>query len=287
MACSICVNTHSISCGSNVIKQQINLCKLWNTKTKDLYADVLKELCYNTATVISKDLINLFLLKYNGIELKKPDKLEAVKTIYSPNDLFLNLELSNYKLQPICIKIKDSNNQFIVLNNSTIQTIKKFISKYIKVGELYYNDTQLTSTENINKTLIQCGCYNYDINLLENKIILPKTKKVNKIIDNSNTVDKKNTINSSKKNKKTISASKKRDVWYTYIGKDVGSSKCLCCKNEEIIQINFHCGHIISEKDGGTLNIDNLRPICSKCNLSMGSENMNEFMIRNKYTTQL
>ena len=77
--------------------------------------------------------------------------------------------------------------------------------------------------------------------------------------------------------KKIIPKSLKKQVWDTWIGPNVGATKCLCCKHEEIRQIEFHCGHIISEVKGGQTNVNNLRPICAQCNLSMGSMNMNEF----------
>jgi len=71
--------------------------------------------------------------------------------------------------------------------------------------------------------------------------------------------------------------------WNTYIGKTIGATNCLCCKNIEITQHNFECGHVIAECDGGTLAIDNLRPICNKCNNSMGSMNMREFIEQHKF----
>jgi len=77
--------------------------------------------------------------------------------------------------------------------------------------------------------------------------------------------------------KKSIPKSLKKQVWDTWIGSNIGATKCLCCKHEEIRQIEFHCGHIISEVRGGQTNVNNLRPICAQCNLSMGSMNMNEF----------
>jgi hypothetical protein len=77
--------------------------------------------------------------------------------------------------------------------------------------------------------------------------------------------------------KKSIPKSLKKQVWDTWIGSNIGATKCLCCKHEEIRQIEFHCGHIISEVKGGQTNVNNLRPICAHCNLSMGSMNMNEF----------
>ena len=66
-------------------------------------------------------------------------------------------------------------------------------------------------------------------------------------------------------------------VWNEYIGHDIMSNKCLCCKKEKIDIRNFHCGHVIAESKGGDLTIKNLRPICAPCNLSMGSMSMNEF----------
>lgn len=44
------------------------------------------------------------------------------------------------------------------------------------------------------------------------------------------------------------------------------------------MESDFHAGHIISDKDKGKVELENLRPLCSKCNLSMGSENMFEFI---------
>jgi 5-methylcytosine-specific restriction endonuclease McrA len=35
---------------------------------------------------------------------------------------------------------------------------------------------------------------------------------------------------------------------------------------------DFHVGHNIPESKGGKTNINNLKPICARCNLSMGSQ---------------
>ena len=69
----------------------------------------------------------------------------------------------------------------------------------------------------------------------------------------------------------------KKLVWDTWIGENLGITKCLCCKHQDIRQIEFHCGHVISEKFGGYTSVENLRPICAQCNLSMGSMNMKTF----------
>ena len=81
--------------------------------------------------------------------------------------------------------------------------------------------------------------------------------------------------------KKSIPKSLKKLCWDTYIGPELGQANCLSCNHQTIRQIEFHCGHVISEKNGGETKIDNLRPICSQCNLSMGTMDMYEF--RKKY----
>ena len=85
-----------------------------------------------------------------------------------------------------------------------------------------------------------------------------------------------------KKKKEKIPAAVRKIVWNTYIGKDNSVGKCLCCDAEEISSTNFECGHIKSEKNGGEVNIDNLRPICGHCNKSIGGNNMDEFMDKYK-----
>jgi len=68
-------------------------------------------------------------------------------------------------------------------------------------------------------------------------------------------------------------------VWNHYLGNEIGSSKCMCCQEMIIIQGHFEAGHVISERNGGKTNIENLRPICSLCNKSMGAVNMLDFML--------
>lgn len=78
--------------------------------------------------------------------------------------------------------------------------------------------------------------------------------------------------------KKAIPKALKKMVWDKYIGSNIGTSKCMCCKHQEIRQIEFHCGHVVAEAMNGSTTVDNLRPICAQCNLSMGKMNMNDFI---------
>ena len=82
----------------------------------------------------------------------------------------------------------------------------------------------------------------------------------------------------SKKYKDKIPAAVRNSVWNTYIGTENSIGKCLCCSLETISRGNYHCGHVISEKNHGKVTIQNLRPICLTCNTSMGTQNMISFI---------
>ena len=54
----------------------------------------------------------------------------------------------------------------------------------------------------------------------------------------------------------------------------------MCCGIHEIKMNSFHCGHVLAVVNGGKTSVDNLRPICAACNLSMGTENLEDFKTR-------
>jgi hypothetical protein len=108
-------------------------------------------------------------------------------------------------------------------------------------------------------------------------------KKNKEILDlfyqlKNNTEENSQKDNKIKKN--TIPKILKDLCWKKWIGESVAKNKCLCCEINEITMSSFQCGHVISEVEGGKLSIENLRPICVGCNLSMGTENMFSFKIR-------
>jgi flagellar biosynthesis GTPase FlhF len=86
-----------------------------------------------------------------------------------------------------------------------------------------------------------------------------------------------------KNQKKKIPKNVKTNIWNTYIDANIPRHKCLCCKKSIILNTEFHVGHVISEFHGGTLEINNLRPICASCNYSMGTMNMVEYIIKYGY----
>jgi 5-methylcytosine-specific restriction endonuclease McrA len=83
-----------------------------------------------------------------------------------------------------------------------------------------------------------------------------------------------------KRKKQSIPKNVRIIVWNHYIGEDIIKHRCLCCKKVVISNTNFEVGHVLSEKNGGTHEINNLRPICFACNHSMGAENMIDFVVK-------
>ena len=93
-------------------------------------------------------------------------------------------------------------------------------------------------------------------------------------IGSIDSIDLINTNNEVKNyQKKKIPKKVKEEVWVSNFGYRY-NSKCYInwCSNK-INVFNFHVGHDVPESKGGSDNINNLKPICDRCNLSMGSQN--------------
>jgi 5-methylcytosine-specific restriction endonuclease McrA len=72
--------------------------------------------------------------------------------------------------------------------------------------------------------------------------------------------------------KKKIPKALREQVWLIYCG-ETFKNKCKVTWCENLMTpFNFETGHDVPECKGGKTDIDNLRPICSSCNRSMGSQ---------------
>ena len=90
---------------------------------------------------------------------------------------------------------------------------------------------------------------------------MPKARK--KVIQNS----------CSKKpyRKQNIPKAIREQCWIKTFGEKYKSKCFIGWCNNEITVFDFHVGHDKPESKGGTLSVDNLRPICARCNLSMSN----------------
>lgn len=78
--------------------------------------------------------------------------------------------------------------------------------------------------------------------------------------------------------KKGVPKKVKDDAWTKHVGGNRNDALCICCRTTTITTFDFHAGHVIAEANGGPATVENIRPVCSACNLSMGKRNMAEFV---------
>jgi 5-methylcytosine-specific restriction endonuclease McrA len=78
------------------------------------------------------------------------------------------------------------------------------------------------------------------------------------------------------KKKEAIPQALRLKVWRTQFG-DNFIGNCYVCKRTLYLD-SFEAGHIVSESNGGKLNINNLLPICKPCNGSCGTRNLFDFI---------
>lgn len=65
-------------------------------------------------------------------------------------------------------------------------------------------------------------------------------------------------------------------TWRTYIG-DSMDGRCWCCDDAISIE-KWHAGHVLPASKGGPATVDNLRPLCAGCNLSMSNKHMADYI---------
>jgi len=76
-------------------------------------------------------------------------------------------------------------------------------------------------------------------------------------------------MKSIKKIKTNIPKAIREQVWLKEFGK-IYENNCYIHWCDNIINVfDFHVGHDNPKSKGGTLDINNLKPICARCNLSM------------------
>ncbi len=236
----------------------------------------------------------------NDQSLKPPNTLCNMKHVKNTLDLriekhnYFNVTLSTkythtlFKLKIIGLRSNDIPLYYIGTSDENFGHVIDVIKKnkmdcngiFTYIGKELSRNDLLTSYNFQNgdnvimyqkKVMNKINIINVNVNVADNNMMGdgPEPKKV----------DKCNKDNKSNKVKKQpIKQAKKISVWHTHVGKTVGSRTCFCCKTSEITQLNFACGHVVSEHDGGTLDVNNLRPVCTACNSSMGTKNMRDFM---------
>ena len=244
------------------------------------------------------------LLNENNIIIDKLNKLAYInKRRY---DILLQQNKYNFKTKYNLVKFITSNQ---ILNLDTLQIVSKptnckfsslkcyccsnnkteynhFIAIYHKIQQYYDNNSELLELYQLFSKRPKNKCLNLDtlkyanrknivINDSNNSIISSDYTKYIKFINYLLFYGEQhsNIIVEPTYTKNTISVAKKNEIWHTYC-ENIFEACCMCCYKNKITANSFAAGHVKSEVSGGTLHIDNLRPICNSCNSSMANQNM-------------
>jgi hypothetical protein len=88
------------------------------------------------------------------------------------------------------------------------------------------------------------------------------------------------------KRKTKIHAALREQVWLRYAGPNFQQTcSTRWCQNQ-INCFNFQCGHLQAESLGGATTLENLTPLCARCNLSMGTMHMDAWNAMSGQQTQ-
>jgi len=162
--------------------------------------------------------------------------------------------------------------------NSIIPNITMKFKPSIDYRKYYKNNNKINNRINKhnknnknNKIFNKNNLFN-----INNKTNLLKTNNKTNLLNTSNketiiqSINK--TIIENKHIKKETIPKRIRELVWTTHNTEVFSNKCYVSWCDNIINVfNFQVGHDIPESKGGTLDIDNLKPICGNCNLSMSN----------------
>ena len=227
----------------------------------------------NTSLLNNFEIDNSFIFK-NNIHKMNIDELKEKCKINKISGI------SKFKKQELIqVLMNEFNDIWIILKNKNLQQLRE-IYKTNKIKEKIFNgNTKNSILNNImsynskceNIMFIKSIKYEESLTIQEEENI-----KNDKIIE-----EQEEKIKNQKK--KNIPKNVKTNIWNTYIDANIPRHKCLCCKKSIILNTEFHVGHVISEFHGGTLEINNLRPICASCNYSMGTMNMVEYIVKYGY----
>ena len=248
------------------LTNSINMIMGYSTKSKEIISDYLDIILADSFKINNSS--NRTRLYFRKIQLeiflrwKKTTSNDYNEDIMEFNNLVSKYQVnySNY------IDLFQIISLLCNINNDSILEIILFYEKLLKKYEKYDKLKNKLSSKNSKKDESKKD---------ESKKDESKKDESNK--DESKKDESKKDEKKVKKPKEKIPVSVKNTLWSLHFP-NVLEGKCKCCQTETITRNNFDCGHIISEKNGGEIKLENLKPICRSCNSSMGVMNMNEYM---------
>jgi hypothetical protein len=218
------------------------------------------------------------------VNMEFDDILNEIKYILNEdyNEFFAKRKSSKNKLYTIeeFIEILNKYKKNIEEYDETEEFIKDLIIKN-KEFNLLVNDQGYSELKNIETNNSIKLFYDKEREILKKKKYYTFAFKNNNFIDDGNNscylFYEIEPYHELRKEKDKIGKMLRRKVWIKEFNKeDFGICPVYKCKN--ILGIDTcHIGHIVSSKNGGNNDIDNLRPICMSCNLKMSDTNWKDY----------
>jgi len=173
---------------------------------------------------------------------------------------YIHIELFGVTHSQIIERLANHSwDQFLCVDNGKkIPFNKKSLYRYVNTNIMIVSKRQ-------NDTLFK-HCIKYILDYL------PASFNEVKVVTQTITevVEKKAVV------RKAIPKSLKSKLWKQYFGNNL-IGKCYCCGAELEGLASWEAGHILAAANGGPDTIENLRPVCSTCNKSMGATHMDIF----------
>jgi len=223
--------------------------KYFDTHKSDFYISYVVKFCDNKDILKQyfRDLNNIFILHDILLKDDEIDILERIKT-YMKNKYSKHISQS---LVPRFPNVNIDQLTKYLINSYPNLDYQGLINKLEFINENIGNELLSSNPEYYEYAHKKQGFYI--------SYIFMKTESENK--------------------RKSIPKTVRDNLWNKKFGEELNGN-CYVC-NCKIKYHNFHAGHKISVKHGGTNNINNLEIVCPTCNLSMGTEEMEIF--KNKY----
>lgn len=253
------------------IKTELNL----NNLTNDSLKDKCKDLGIKNAFKMKKtELVQSLLSEFMKLILEfKDKKVNDLKTICKQYSIKFGAGTKKEELY------------WLVLNHCSDNLVFKLEQEVVEEEQpKTVDEPKLSLLEQLEKQRQEIETKMQDELKKQEEEIRRKQEEENRLKEEKLRQDeeekKKQEKEEAKKKKQSIPKNVRVIVWNHYIGEDIIRHRCLCCKKVLISNTNFEVGHVLSEKNGGTHEINNLRPICFACNHSMGAENMIDFVVK-------
>ena len=256
--------------GSDLLKNEVG-CKLMVAFNQYDYENIMDESflkrCTKKAAKFNVNWMARCYLLFKSINSEHPSETFLI----SDKTIAARIKTSHSSLNP-------SDDEFAEFHDAFLDFVE-FLSKL--EATIVFNPTQLFA-------LFFCLCenrYNHDVvhsymtyfskdgqakyfkGLWESDLDEPRRQYFNSCIEQ---IRDMNTV-ADPYDERPVTKSLRKRVWAKCV-----DGKCDICQ-EDITDTDFEAGHIKARARGGQTEIDNLIPICFKCNHSMGTRNAYEY----------